>query len=214
VAAQDARMPDKKAQALAQATVKAYRDFMSYLGERSPLEVWQTRMDLKAQLAGLDDANLETEILETLVKAEKKGKISREQPIVDENNQRFVDKPPFLFHTLPDGTPVGRTLTSEVRARYEATLVDERAALLKQIRAARRRLQGRRRRQRRNLLRRRPVDHGRRRGDGLAAEAGDDLGHRRPRGAAFDGKPAGQAGRGRPTRHAGGERRLPRLDAG
>lgn len=130
VAAQDAQMPDKKAQALAQATAKAYRDFMSYLGERSPLEVWQTRMDLKDQVNGLDDADLETEILETLMKAEKKGKASSEQPHLDADGLRFADKPPFLFHTFPDGTPVGRTLSGQAAASYQSTLEPERAALL------------------------------------------------------------------------------------
>lgn len=130
VAAQDAHMPDKKAQALAQATVKAYRDFMSYLGERSPLEVWQTRMDLKEQVNGLDDADLETEILATLMKAEKKGKTSSEQPHLDADGLRFADKPPFLFHTFPDGTPVGRTLSGQTAASYQSTLELERTALL------------------------------------------------------------------------------------
>ncbi len=131
VAAQAEGLPDKKAHSLAQATAKAYRDFMSFLGERSPLEVWQTRMDLKDQLAGLDDDKLETSILGKLMKSEKKGKSSEEEPDVAEDGLAFKDEPGKVFHTLPDGTPVGRVLTPAARHIYEATLASERATLLK-----------------------------------------------------------------------------------
>lgn len=133
VAAQNEGLPDKKAQAIAAATSKAYRDFMSDLAERSPLEVWRTRMDLQAQVEGLGDAALETEILETLLKAEKKGKTSSESPRLNEGPDgapRFADKPPVIFHTLPDGRPVGEVLSDRLFDRYRATLLPERAMLL------------------------------------------------------------------------------------
>ena len=133
VAAQDAHLPDKKAHAMAQATVKAYRDFMSFLAEEAPLAVWDTRMDLKDQVDGLDDADLETEILATLVKAEKRGKPSAEQPVLGTANSgkpAFRDKPPFIYHVGQDGRPASAVLTDDAFAAYKQTLLPERAALL------------------------------------------------------------------------------------
>ena len=133
VAAQDAQMPDKKAQALAQATAKAYRDFMSDLAEKSPLEILQTRMDLQAQIDGLGDADLETKILAKLVKSEKSGKASADQPGIETDaggNLRFTDKPPFIYHVGSDGEPVSKVLNHGAFAQYTATLQPERAALL------------------------------------------------------------------------------------
>ena len=139
VAAQNAGLPDKKAQAFAAATSKAYRDFMSDLAEKSPLEVWQTRMDLKAQVEGLGDASLETEILATLLKAETKGKASSESPKLEtgaDGTPHFADKPPAIFHVLPDGQPVGHVLSHDTYERYKATLLPERAMLLDHYRLA------------------------------------------------------------------------------
>lgn len=133
VAAQNDGMPDKKAEALAAATVKAYRDFMSFLADRSPLEIWQTRMDLRDQIEGLGDADLETKVLDGLFKAERKGKAATEQPRVeagDDGAMRFVDKPPFIFHVGADGHRIDHVLSPAALARYKATLLPERAMLL------------------------------------------------------------------------------------
>lgn len=133
VAAQDAQMPDKKAQALAQATVKAYRDFMSFLAEEAPLDIWNTRMDLKDQVAGLGDADLETKVIATLMKAETKGKTSSEQPGIttDPNGvPRFTDKPPFIYHTGLDGKKVSDVFSGSLLAAYRQTLWPETARLL------------------------------------------------------------------------------------
>ena len=133
VAAQDSGVPDKKASALAAATVKAYRDFMSFLAEQTPLDIWQTRMNLQDQLAGFGDADLETKLLDTLVKSEKKGKTSSEQPHLETDDQgvtRFVEKPPFIFHIGADGEPVGRVMSPEALDIYKRTLQSERAMLL------------------------------------------------------------------------------------
>ena len=133
VAAQDAGQPDKRSQALAAATVKAYRDFMSELAEHSPLEIWQTRMDLQVQVDGLGDANLETKIIGSLLKAEKKQKGSSEQPHLeadDDGHTHFIDKPPFVFHIDAEGQPVGRVLSPETLKDYKTTLLPERAMLL------------------------------------------------------------------------------------
>ena len=132
LAAQEAGMPDKKAGALVQLTVKAYRDFISDLATRSPLDIWQTRMNLVDQIKGFDGA-LENKVLAKLVKSEKGGKPAAEQPgtaIDDDGGLHFVDKPPFLAHVDPDGKAVGDVLNAALLARYKATLQPERAMLL------------------------------------------------------------------------------------
>ena len=133
VAAQDQGLPDKRAQGLAAETVKAYRDFMSDLADKPPLEIWQTRMDLQAQVDGLGDAELETKILETLMKAEKKGKASSEQPNFEANENgklHFIDKPPTIFHVGPDHESVGQVFSPDSIASYKSTLLPERAMLV------------------------------------------------------------------------------------
>ena len=133
VAAQNAQLPDKKAQALVQMTVKAYRDFMSALAEGPPMEVWQTRMNLVDQIEGFADAELEAKLLAKLVKSEKGGKSAAEQPGIEtaaDGTPRFTDKPPFVSHVDLDGVPVSDVLNAATLARYKATLLPERAMLL------------------------------------------------------------------------------------
>ena len=133
VAAQDAQLSDKKAQAMARATVAAYRDFMSDLADHAPLDIWQTRMDLKDQLGGLGDADLQTKILDQMLKAEKNQTVSAEQPGIEtgpDGGSRFVDKPPFIYHVAADGEPVHDVLSPAALDSYKATLQSERAMLL------------------------------------------------------------------------------------
>ena len=90
-------------------------------------------MDLQAQIDGLGDADLETKILGKLMKAEKGGKTSSEQPGIETDADgalRFVDKPPFVYHVGADGEPVHKVLNDAAFARYTSTLQPERATLL------------------------------------------------------------------------------------
>ncbi len=130
VAAQDAHLSDKKAYAFAQATVKAYRDFMSYLAERSPIEVWQTQMDLEAQVEGLGDHDLEVKLLAKMAKAERDGKVAADQPSVENGAERFADKPPFVTHVDQNGEPVEKVLNSRMLEAYKTTLLPERSMIL------------------------------------------------------------------------------------
>ncbi len=137
VAAEAAGMTEKKAYALTASTVAAYRDFMSFLAEEDPLAVWRTRMTLDDQVKGFGDDDLETKVLETLSKAEKKGKASSEQPIVftgPDGHPRFIDKAPNLFHVGADGVPVSDVVTPALIEGYRATLLPERAMLLDRYR--------------------------------------------------------------------------------
>lgn len=136
IAAQDAKKSDKKAESFARATVAAYRKFMTKLAEASPLEVWNTRIDLEAELHIFQDADLETEVLETLAQAVKPGKsdkkTTREYGGVATlpDPPRFLDKPPSVFHVGADGRHVGDILSPAVHDAYLTTLLPERARLL------------------------------------------------------------------------------------
>lgn len=147
IAAQDAQKSDKKAESLARATVAAYRKFMAKLADASPLEVWNTRIDLEAELHLFQDADLETEVLETLAQAAKPGKpaqaakpgkpakpdkMPREHGGVATlpDPPRFLDKPPSVFHVGADGRHVGDILSPAVHEAYLTTLLPERARLL------------------------------------------------------------------------------------
>ncbi len=61
VAALDANLPDKKARALAQATVKSYREFLLELAPQPPLEIWYTRMDIAQVVKMIGDTKLHEE---------------------------------------------------------------------------------------------------------------------------------------------------------
>lgn len=133
VAAQASGLPDKRAQALAQATVKAYRTFMLTLAEQSPLEVWRTDMNLVDELSRLDDANLETKVLGKLVKAGKSGTPADDFPgftTGDTGDMVIDDKPPTIFHVLANGEAVHQVLNHASLARYSATLPPDRRLLL------------------------------------------------------------------------------------
>lgn len=129
VAAQDAGLSDKKAEAIARSTAESYRLFMHGLAQRSPLEVWRTTMDLKSQMNSLDDRDLETQVLATMMKAERKGKQSAETPALDDTGLAFKDKPGSIYHVLPGGTAI-HPLSAQARSDYVATLLPERAILL------------------------------------------------------------------------------------
>jgi len=71
VAALDAKMTDKRARALAKATVTSYREFIIELAAETPLKVWYTRMDIDREIKRIADDKLRETLLSTLVKAKK-----------------------------------------------------------------------------------------------------------------------------------------------
>ncbi len=132
VAAQNAHLSDKKAQAMAQATAFAYRDFMNDLAEKSPLEILSARMNLQDQVAGFGNAELEATILGKLAKAEKHGKQASEQPkiVSDSDGLHIIDKPPFIEHDGAYPQPAHAVFNEQTFGRYKATLQPDRRALL------------------------------------------------------------------------------------
>jgi uncharacterized protein (DUF2252 family) len=133
VAAQAEGLPDKRAQTLAQGTVRAYRTFMLSLAEKSPLEVWRVDMNLADEVARLDNADLETKVLAKLVKAEKSGTPADDFPgftTTASGAMTIVDKPPTIFHVGQDGEAVHQVLNHASLTSYSSTLPPDRRLLL------------------------------------------------------------------------------------
>jgi uncharacterized protein (DUF2252 family) len=133
VAAQAEGLNDKKAHAIARATARSYRTFMTELATKSPLEVWRVSMNLADEVAMLDDEALETKVLARLVKAEKSAKPADDFPhfTTDASGaMRITDRPPTIFHVGADGETLHGVLDAEAIAAYHATLLPDRQALL------------------------------------------------------------------------------------
>ena len=133
VAAQASGMAASSTQGVVRATVRAYRSFMAELAAKSPLDIWRVSMDLNSELASLEDADLETKVLAKLAKAEKNAKPADDFPDIrmDATGGLSIgDKPPNIFHVLPDGSHVHQVLNPASVANYSATLPPDRRALL------------------------------------------------------------------------------------
>lgn len=132
VAARDAGFSDKKACALARDSVKSYREFMRVLGERSPLEVWHTRMDIRDELKRLGDDDLSKKILSLLVKAKKDLAADDNFPhlATAKGPPRIEDRPPLIYHFDSEAAHNYKIHARKAFSRYQATLLPERRALL------------------------------------------------------------------------------------
>ncbi len=133
VAAQAAGLADTKAQAMAEATVCAYRTFLLDLAARSPLEIWQVAVNLADELAALDNAALETKVLAKLVRAEKGARPADDFPDIrssKDGTMAIGDRPPWIYHVGSDGEPVDRVLNQTSLSDYAATLLPDRRQLL------------------------------------------------------------------------------------
>ena len=101
VAARDASISDKRARALAHATVKAYREFILELAARTPLEVWYTRMDIDREVKRIDDAKLRDKLLSILVKAKKDLAADDNFPhlaTTEGGAAHIEDRRPLIYH--------------------------------------------------------------------------------------------------------------------
>ncbi|MGH6795627.1 MAG: DUF2252 family protein, partial [Methylocella sp.] len=133
VAALDANLPDKKARALAQATVKSYREFIFELAAKTPLEVWYTRMDFDREVKRIDDVRLREKIFSTLIKAKK-------DLAADDNFPHFAaskagiahieDRPPLIYHFKTEATKGYKIHAHSAFTSYQGSLLPERRALM------------------------------------------------------------------------------------
>jgi uncharacterized protein (DUF2252 family) len=133
VAAIDARMPEKKARALAQGTVKAYREFLCELAAQPPLEIWYTRMDIAHEVKRIDDDKLREKVFAILVKAKKDLAEDNNFPHLAARNNGasalIEDRPPLIRHFDTEGLKPYKIHAHSAFANYRGTLLPERRRL-------------------------------------------------------------------------------------
>jgi uncharacterized protein (DUF2252 family) len=133
VAALDAGMPDKKARALAQSTVKSYREFILDLAAKSQLEIWYTRMDIRSEIKRIDDDKLRQKIFSTLVKAKKDLAADNNFPHLATTKggaAHIDDRPPLIYHFDTEATKRYKIHVHNAFANYEGSLLPERRTLI------------------------------------------------------------------------------------
>ena len=133
VAAIDANMPDKKARALAQATVKSYREFVRELAAQPPLEIWYTRMDIAQEVKRVDDPKLRDKLFSIVVKAKKDLAADDNFPHLAARtggaSARIEDRPPLIRHFDTEGLEPYKIHAHSAFANYRGTLLPERRRL-------------------------------------------------------------------------------------
>ena len=133
VAALDAKMTDKKARALAKATVTSYREFILELAAETPLEVWYTRMDIDREIKRIADDKLRETLLSTLVKAKKDLAADDNFPHLATTKAgvaHIEDRPPLIYHFDTPETKAYKIHVHSAFADYQSSLLPERRALV------------------------------------------------------------------------------------
>ncbi len=133
VAALDAKMSDKKARALATATVKSYREFILELAAKTPLEVWYTRMDIDQEVKRNADVKLRETVFSILVKAKKDLAADDNFPhlaTTKADGAHIEDRPPLIYHFDTQATKHYKIHAHSAFANYQSSLLPERRALV------------------------------------------------------------------------------------
>jgi uncharacterized protein (DUF2252 family) len=139
VAALNANMPDKRARALAKATVKSYREFILEFAVKSPLEVWYTRMEIDREVKLISDDKLRETLYSTLVKTKKDFAADDNFPhlaTAKAGVARIADRPPLIYHFDTAATKDYKLHAHSAFANYQSCLLPERRALVEHYRLA------------------------------------------------------------------------------
>ncbi|MCW2283965.1 uncharacterized protein (DUF2252 family) [Rhodoblastus acidophilus] len=115
---------------IAGAAVRAYRKRIALLSQKSPLEVWHSRIDLEQEAENFADADLRRKLTAITAAARGAG-LDRDDNFPKlAKGDGIVDKPPRLFHFKPD-SEAGRAFDPKIGfERYGAALPPERRVLL------------------------------------------------------------------------------------
>ena len=191
---------------------EAYRSRISVLAKLSPLEIWHSKIDLAWEIERIEDRALRRQLSAIVSKTGSDTRRGRQLSAPGEGQAGTHRRPAaaaFIISTAK--TTRDRVDSKRVFSSYQDSSRAGAALSRRALRAQGRRLQGRRGRKRRHVLRRRPVHERRRRSAVPAGQGSGEIRARVP-GAEIQGASGPASGRGS-ARHAGGERRLPGLDA-
>ena len=128
VAALAAKFSNKRARAIAAATVDAYRTRMRALAKLSPLEIWHSRIELWSEIKNIEDRALRRQLHAILTKADERLEQDDNFPhLVAGKQARIVDKPPLIYHFTRDARH--RVNAERMFASYQKRLPPERLCL-------------------------------------------------------------------------------------
>ncbi len=136
VAGSDAGLSRKQQSRIVAGAIKAYREMMRDLGERSPYEVWQQRIDLTLELDRIGDKKLRAQIAAALGRVPIGGVLDDDAPHLDPTSPtpRFADRADTIFHGHNANTTELIADAAAAFARYPAVLLPERQMLLARYR--------------------------------------------------------------------------------
>ena len=123
---------NKRARALAAASVAAYRKHIFGLAKLSPLEIWHTRIDLEQELKLLSSKALQRKLTRIIAKARGQGldKDDNFPHLVSGSELRIADRPPTIFHLHPNADARHRFDAERVFTFYRDCLSADRRHIL------------------------------------------------------------------------------------
>jgi uncharacterized protein (DUF2252 family) len=132
VAAKTAGLSNKRARSLAADTVATYREHMFALMERSPLEVWHSRIDLEQELKLVKNSDLRRNLSTLIARARATGleKDDNFPHLVTGVEPKIADKPPTIFHFDPKADPRHKINARRALQLYRDDLSPARRILL------------------------------------------------------------------------------------
>jgi len=104
VAALAAKLPKKRARAIAATTVEAYRRRIRTLAKLSPLEIWHSRVELVREIERIDDRALRRKLAGIIAKARTHLAEDDNFPhLVTGSKPHIADRPPLIYHFTNKG---------------------------------------------------------------------------------------------------------------
>ncbi|MGJ0508886.1 MAG: DUF2252 family protein [Methylocystis sp.] len=127
VAADAAQISKKLARALAAATVASYRKHMLGLAERSPLEAWNSHINLEQEMKQMGHPGLQRNLRRVIARARGEGleKDDNFPRLAQSGELKIMDRKPTIFHLDPSAIDPARLFES-----YRQVLPPDRVFLL------------------------------------------------------------------------------------
>src|SRR5260370_338093 len=105
---------------------------MAAVARLSPVEIWQSRIDLEHEIDQIGNASLRRKLAGVIAKARGEG-LSKDDNfphLVSGDNPRIVDKPPTIFHLDPKADARHKLGVQRLLATYRKGLNPDRLRLL------------------------------------------------------------------------------------
>src|SRR5262245_51818780 len=131
VAALAAKLPKKRARALAAITAEAYRRRIRNLADLSPLEIWHSRIELEREVKRIEEPALRLRLIGIIEKARTHLAEDDNFPhLVTGSKPRIADRPPLLYHFARKGDARHHLDAKRVFDAYQSRLSPDRLCLV------------------------------------------------------------------------------------